>query len=364
MGKNFTISMNPESVFDIELDNDKKKNNYPKYPINNIEIDNFLKKEIPGLYNFEGNCYLNSILQCFYYCKDLTNYFIDNKNEIIIKGGKLSNAYLNLILRLKKKENNNSAKKFLKVLQEVSDNFFNKGGNDPKAVLFYFLENIHYELKEENSDYNEEDNCCDGIDQEIVFQKCKKNEENSKSIISELFNWCLLTKNECKKCGNYHYMCEYENNLLIILNKYKTEDNCKLDDLIKFYFQDDEKNFICDYSDSKEIFRVKFSKKIICLPQYLIIILNRDTTKFNINYNEYIDLSEYCVNEINAKYIFVGASYTNDYKNKKGTHAISLCITSEGPYIFNDLITEKYNNSIIYGYNPYILFYKKINNFI
>ena len=159
-------------------------------------------------------------------------------------------------------------------------------------------------------------------------------------------------------------MCEYENNLLIILNKYKTEDNCKLDDLIKFYFQDDERNFICDYSDSKEIFRVKFSKKIICLPQYLIIILNRDTTKFNINYNEYIDLSEYCVNEINAKYIFVGASYTNDYKNKKGTHAISLCITSEGPYIFNDLITEKYNNSIIYGYNPYILFYKKINNFI
>jgi len=41
------------------------------------------KDTIPGLSNFEGNCYLNSILQCFYYCKDLTNYFI--RNEIYKK---------------------------------------------------------------------------------------------------------------------------------------------------------------------------------------------------------------------------------------------------------------------------------------
>ena len=35
---------------------------------------------VPGLSNFEGNCYLNSILQCFYYCNDLTKYFINNGN--------------------------------------------------------------------------------------------------------------------------------------------------------------------------------------------------------------------------------------------------------------------------------------------
>ena len=327
----------------------------------NIKKKETKKKQeiiIPGLSNFGCNCYLNSILQCFYYCKDLTNFCIRNKNEIIKKGGKLSNAYLNLILRLNKKKQYNDAKILLNALQDVSYNFFKKGGNDPKAALFYLLENLHNELKEQNLDYNEEDICCEGIDQDRVFQRCKKNEENNKSIISGLFNWCLLTKNECKKCGNFHYMCEYQNNILIALNKYETkEKNVKLDYLIKFYFKDVEKHFICN--SNKEIFKVKFQKKMISLPQYLIIILNRKIIQFNIKYEDSIDLSEYCVNESNAKYKFIAASLTNDYEDKEGTHAISRCITSEGSYIFNDLITIKNCNNIN-GYNPYILFYKKI----
>jgi ubiquitin C-terminal hydrolase len=331
-------------------------------PLSYIEKNGYLIKrlipkyqKVPGLYNFEGNCYLNSILQCIYYCQDLTNYFIKKENDIIKKGGKLSNAYLNLILRLNKKKTFNNAKNLLNALQEVSSYFFKRGGNDPKAALFYILENLHNELKEQKSDYNEEDICCEGIDQEEVFQRCKNNEEKNKSIINELFNWCLLTSNECKKCKNFHYMCEYQNNLLIELNKYNTKDQyVLLDDLIKFYFQDGEKHFVCN----SEIFKVKFSKKMISPPQYLIIILNRSIIQFHIIYYEEIDLSEYCVKGTSAKYNFIGASLTNDYGNKKGTHAISRCITSEGSFIFNDSITIKYCNDIN-GYNPYILFYKK-----
>ena len=313
----------------------------------------------PGLSNFEGNCYLNSILQCFYYCEDLTNYFMKNEDEI---DGKLSNAYLNLILRLNKKEKYNDAKNLLDALQEVSANFFKIGGNDPKAALFYILENLHNELKEQKSDYNEEDICCEGIDQEDVFQRCENNEEKNKSIITELFKWCLLTSNECKKCENIHYMCEYKNNLLIELNKYEAkEKSVQLNDLIKFYFQDGEKHFICD--SDKEVLKVKFSKKMISLPQYLIIILNRSIIQFDVSYDNEIDLSEYCVNGDNTKYYFIGASLTNDFGNKEGTHAISRCKTSEGSIIFNDLNTiKKYD--YIEGYNPYILFYRRHNNFI
>ena len=346
-------------------DNDMQINkniNYDDYtfPVNYIiNNENFQKKKnpkIPGLFNFGFNCYLNSILQCFHYCKDFTNFFIRKENEITKKGGKLSIAYLNLILRLNKKKKYNDAKILFNALQEVSDNFFKKRGNDPKAALFYLLENLHNELKEQSLDYNEEDICCEGIEEEDVFQRCKNNEEKNKSIISELFNWCLLTKNECKKCGNFHYICEYQNNILIELNKYETKNNIVLlDDLIKFYFQDVKKHFICN--SDKEIFKVKFTKKIKSLPQYLIIILNRNIIQFNIIYENEIDLSEYCVNESSAKYNFIGASLTNDYGKKKATHAISRCITSEGSYIFNDLITIKSND--IDGYNPYILFYKK-----
>jgi ubiquitin C-terminal hydrolase len=347
------------SCFDWEDSNDDIDFNiYHTSPINLIFNDNFQEMNIPGLSNFEGNCYLNSILQCFYYCDDLTNYLISNEKEIIKNKGKLSNAYLDLILRLNEKEKYNSAKVFLKILKEVSYNFFKSGGNDPKAVLFYLLENLHNELKEENEDYNEEDICCEDIEREKAFKKCKDNEDKNKSIISELFNWCLLTTNKCNKCGNNHYTCEYKNSMLIELNKYKTKDEyVTLDDLIKYYFEDTIKPFICNTGG--EVFKVKFEKKIICLPDYLIIILNRDIIQFNIIYKDNIEFSQYCVNKKYSKYKFIGATLTNDFGKKEGTHAISRCITPKGSYIFNDLQTIK-NCLDIDGYNAYILFYKKL----
>ena len=338
---------NSEFTFDCN-------NPLPEDIIDTIDLS---KKNIPGLSNFEGNCYLNSILQCFYYCDDLTNYFINEEKEIIERGGKLSTAYLDLILRLNKKEEYNDAKIFLNILKEISHNFFKKGGNDPKAALFYLLDDLHDELKEEKI-YYDENIYEEDIDEEIIFKRCKNIEENNKSIISELFNWCLLTINDCNKCGNKHYTCEYQNNLLIEINKYKTMNKyVKLDDLIKYYFKDVEKNFICN--KYKVVFKAKFSQKIRSLSPYLIIILNRDTIKFNIIYNDIIDISEYCVNEYNTKYKFVGAILTNDFESKKATHSISRCITSEGSYIFNDLNTVKSSENIK-GYNPYILFYKRL----
>ena len=326
------------------------------YPLNCVNY-NSPKEKIPGLSNFEGNCYLNSILQCFYYCDDLTNYFIKNEKEIINKGGKLSNAYLNLILRLNEKEKYNTAKIFLKTLKEVSYNFFKRGGNDPKAVLFYLFENFHNELKEKNEEYNEEDICCEDINLEKAFEKCKDNKDKNKSIISDLFNWCFLTINKCDKCGNDHYTCEYKNSMLIELNKYKTKDEYViLDDLIKFYFEDTIKPFIC-YSGGG-ILQAKFKKKIISFPKYLIIILNRNIIQFNVIYDD-IDLSHYSINKNNSKYKFVGATLTNDFGKREGTHAISRCITPKGSYIFNDLYTIQNCNDID-GYNAYILFYKKI----
>ena len=344
-----------------DTNNDFIFTNYNPLPLDSIEANNFPKKGIPGLSNFEGNCYLNSVLQCFYYCDNLTNYFINHKNEIIKKNGKLSNAYLNLVLRLKKEEIYNNAKNFLDALQEVSFYFFKKGGNDPKAVLLYLMENLHNELKEKTLCYNEEDICCEGTVQKDVFQKCKNNEQNNKSIITELFNWCLITSNVCIKCGNTHYSCEYRNHILIELKSYKTiEENVSLNELIKFYFQDSNEYFVCTFKENndKEVFKVTKTKKIISIPQYLIIILNRDIIQYNVKYDDIIDLSEYCVDEYNVQYSFMGASLTNDFGYKVGTHAISRCLTLKGSIILNDLNSKK-NCDNIKGYNPYILFYQR-----
>ena len=131
--------------------------------------------------------------------------------------------------------------------------------------------------------------------------------------------------------------------------------------VIQFYFQDSIKNFICIFNEdnNNEVFKVKYTKKIISLPQYLIIILNRDIIQYNVIYDDIIDLSEYCVNKNKAKYKFISVTLTNDFGYKKSTHAIARCITPKGSFIFNDLYTIK-SCADIDGYNPYILFYKKI----
>ena len=42
----------------------------------NDEINKLKNMEPTGLINIGGICYLNAVLQCFYYCKPLTNYFL------------------------------------------------------------------------------------------------------------------------------------------------------------------------------------------------------------------------------------------------------------------------------------------------
>ena len=324
----------------IKINENQLKRNYENYPC---------------LDNFAGNCYLNSILQCFYYCNDLTEYFVTNNEEIKNKKGKLSNAYLNLIIALKKNERFNTAKNFFHDLQKVTSNFFKKGGNDPKAVLVTILQNLHDELKINAN--NEYDSYCEDFSLEKAFTFCKEIEQKNKSIISELFNWCLLSNINCNICSKNHYICEYRNYLLISLENYENF-SLNLDNLIMNYFKDNTKKFICQNDEQKAINKVKYTKQIMKFPKIFIIILERKSNlKYKIEYNDNITFSG-CLNRENnndINYKLVGALLINEH----ATHAIAKCLVQDGIYcIFDDLNFIK-NFLEPESFSPYILFYLK-----
>ena len=65
----------------VKIDCKKSKENIEKYknPLEEIKKINDNEIEPKGLYNLGLNCYMNSLLQCLFYIKELRNHFINNK---------------------------------------------------------------------------------------------------------------------------------------------------------------------------------------------------------------------------------------------------------------------------------------------
>lgn len=94
----------------------KENNNHILFFYNNEKIffRNFnIRNQIPkGLVNLGVNASINSILQCFYHCKILTNYLINEKyieDKINIKNNSISSEYINIIKEL----NDNNDKEYI-----------------------------------------------------------------------------------------------------------------------------------------------------------------------------------------------------------------------------------------------------------
>jgi ubiquitin C-terminal hydrolase len=107
-----------------------------------------------GLVNIKGTCYMNTVLQCFFHVRDLTQYFIENyeKDNNYFNDFPLSKAYLSVILGLKNKNNSNSFNPILFKNQMIEINSdYESFGSDPKDVVLDFIFTIHKEINGDNS---------------------------------------------------------------------------------------------------------------------------------------------------------------------------------------------------------------------
>ena len=118
--------------------------------LNNLNI--FTNNSNPkGLDNIGATCYMNATLQCFYHCKKLTKYFLDNKHlqdGINIKNNTITAEYINLVKELSKKDGKSSYApyRFKEILSRENPLFKGIAANDSKDLILFLEQILHREL--------------------------------------------------------------------------------------------------------------------------------------------------------------------------------------------------------------------------
>ena len=317
--------------------NDEKSKNF--YNDNNKNDKNDLqyylsRKEPSGLINIGGVCYMNSVLQCFYYCEPLTKYFLNLDKETKERFGLISKGYYELVKGLYNGETK-AAMKFKEAMMIVDDTFIGNEGKDSKDVAILILTELHSELKENDNSILYYDNNVNTYDKLSVYrEKIKLDEINgNKTIISSTFHFLLLYEQRCNiaKCSKYSetlYTVETDNILIFELEKiYKSINKGKIRNNTYPIISLEE---CLEYFISKEIImcprcktKTLSTKKSFCkLPKIIIFVLSRGlNAKFTckINFKDKIDMKRYyrpineSYNDLNTIYDLIGATFAYDW---------------------------------------------------
>lgn len=364
-------------------ENNKYTNNHNKKKSNeHLLYEDLSQKEPCGLVNIGGTCYMNAVLQCFFHCKPLTEYFLklDNKKNL----GLLSNGYYELVKGLSS-GNSKAALKFKEAMMEIDDTFLGNEGKDSKDVAILILTELHNELKENENSLLYGDSNVDPYNKlEVYNEKQNLDEINgNKTIISDIFHFLLLYEQKCSvNCQKYFqplYTVETDNIIIFELEKiyrdihkensnyYRGYRQISLEECLNHYISEEKIKCPCCGTST-----LKIRKSFCKLPKIFIFVLSRGiNAKFEckINFKKQIDMKNY-YNPINKKnneniiYDLIGATFAYDWYKGFG-HTVGFCKSYKKYgknslyYVFNDSQPRLTDISEIEGKTPYLLFYER-----
>ena len=327
-----------------------------------------------GLYNVAGVCYMNAILQCFFYCKPLTDFFLGLYNSQNL--GQISKGYYYFVKGLSSGDKD-AAKNFKKAITDMDDIFYGNEGNDSKDVAVLILSEIHNELKPNKNDEiikleNRKVNNYNIYD--VYNEKRELDRINgNNTIITKTFNFWLKFEQKCasancKKYSKSYYTIESDNIVMLELETLFARDNINIsvEDILKSYTS--PKKIECPCCRKKSLY---MTNKFCVLPKILILVLSRgyhNKFKCRIKFNETLDMSNYYSpihdeDYTDTEYKLIGATFAYDWSYEGTGHTVAFCKTYENNnyYVFNDSNARKTQIKEIYGKLPYILFYEREN---
>ena len=354
----------------------KKKEELNKEKYENIQelSDNYflskLNREPSGLVNIGGVCYMNALLQCFYYCFPMTKFFMTLND--ISHLGTLTKGYFDFVRNLNS-GNIYAAQNFKKALVNIDNSFSGNEGKDSKDLAILILSEIHEELIGFYN-FDQPYNKLDSYNEKLEIDK----KNGNGTIISETFFYNILYEQICekktKKCQYSTLTFDIQSDNIIIFELEKIYKNINkrcssypqisIEECLENYNKTEKIN--CPFCNTKTL---AIKKSICSLPKIFIFVMSRGPNakfKCKINFNKEIDMGKYYhptddkYKTYQTTYNLIGATFAIDWYKGSG-HTVAFCKTykNEEYYIFNDSTARKTEISEIYGRIPYILFYER-----
>ena len=380
--------------------------------LSNFEDNYDIKYDSPtliGLNNIGATCFMNSTLQCLSQTKELTNYFLNEKNkENIINNNislknkndlQLSPFYLELIKKLwnKNESKSFSPKSFMNNIEKMNPLFKAGQAGDAKDFIIFIIEQLHKELKQTIKNNTSNIKILNQYDRISAFDYFFDDFKKERSIISDLFYGFNETANECLYCKNnynskrsfgficYNYGIFYC--LIFPLEEVKNfmkcntmkEDNIKNNNnIVSIYdcFSYNQKSELFSGANRnycnicKQLYNSNYSSKIYMSPKILVIILDRGRgNKYDVklDFNEELDITQFVQKRDSPQLIYnLYGVITHIGESGPNAHFVASCKSpiDNKWYRYNDDIVNPITNiqkEIIEFGTPYILFYQKNN---
>ena len=366
-----------------------------------------------GLNNIGATCFMNATLQCLSQTKELTIFFLNDKNKNTIINNniavanknelQLSPVFYELIKNLWdiKSPKSISPYNFMNIIEKMNPLFKQGQAGDSKDFIIFILEQLHKELKKSvknitNTGTNNTNQLPNQYDKNITFAYFFDNFKEQCSIISDIFFGITETTNECVNCKNMYtfqglnnpicYNYQIFNCIIFPLEEVKKLKNnsfqmngiqfnnnrVSLEECFFYfqkidYFTGDNSNF-CNLC--RQLCDSMYSNKIFIGPNVLVLILNRGKGNIydvKLDFYENIDITQFVLQKDKPKITYnLYGVITHIGKSGPNAHFVASCknyITNKW-YRFNDAIvspiTDDKKEVIDFG-TPYILFYHRNN---
>jgi len=198
--------------------NNTNRNEVKIFNNEQIQGETLLLYKMPtliGLNNINSSTYVNAILQCLSQTKDLTNYFLKEKNKDKIMNNNIAQknpqepqlccVYYQLIHNLwneNKIHRSISPDNLINFIEKTKKSILN---GDAKDCIRFILDQLHFELKKSiktkvKFGQNNPENNLNQYDKNIVFNHFMDEFQNETSIITDLFYGFKETTNICQNC--------------------------------------------------------------------------------------------------------------------------------------------------------------------
>ena len=374
--KNNINEINNSYIIDkINIGNNNKKDIVQEKEANNKNINKYKESNNypKGLENFGYDSYMNSLLQCFYYIKELRDYFINEKDNFEKENQPVCLALSEVMYGLKyEKKDYFEPINFKKIMGNKNQLFYGKKKGDVKDLYFNLIDCLLTELNsddktiEEESSEEKEIDLCNKLE---ALAECEK--ELGKNIINELFIGFYETSYFCpNNREKITYSFQGEALLLFDLEKIKKYFGTKDLSIISCF------NYYCRTKNNSYFFCYNCNKleegickeEIYRPPKILVLILNRGhgiTFDGNVKINEYLDLQNF-ISEENYEYSsFYQLICVSTYSLKSSSSSFytARCLTDNNThYYFHDKNVLKIDKEELFEDLPYILFYKRVED--